>query len=67
VTEPRVTIDDVRKAGFCVAGAKRWFAANRLDFAAFLKDGMAQDEFLRSGDALAAQVVTSKQERAARG
>lgn len=63
----RITIDDIRKAGHCVKGARRWFEANGLDFAAFLKGGISEQEFLATNDALAEQVVTRKKERQARG
>lgn len=56
----KVTIDDVRKAGHCVAGARRWFDAHGLDFRKFLKEGIPVEDFLASGDALAQQVVDRK-------
>ena len=59
----RVTIDDIRKAGHCVKGAKAWFERHDLDFRDFLKNGIDVDELLASGDSLAEQVVRSKRER----
>lgn len=59
----RITIDDVRKAGYCVSGARRWFQANNIDFADFIKNGMDADEFVTRGDELAQIVVDKKVER----
>lgn len=61
----RVTIDDVRRAGHCARGAKAWFERHGLDFRAFLKDGIDEEEFLASGDALAERIVKMKREREA--
>lgn len=60
LAEVVVTIEDVRAAGYCVAGARRWFAANGIPFADFLKNGMPADEFISRGDDLARQVVEKK-------
>ncbi|MDX0262886.1 hypothetical protein GOC60_17030 [Sinorhizobium meliloti] len=59
----RVTISDVRAAGYCVRGAREWFARHGLDFRAFLKHGIAEQEALSSGDAIAAEVIKQKRER----
>lgn len=46
-----VTIQDIRNAGFCARGARRWAKENGWDFADFLKNGMpiekmeAQDDY----------------------
>lgn len=60
-----ITMDDVRKAGFC-AGIKtrRWFVDHGFDFQAFIRDGVPAGEFLAKGDALAERVVASKLSRA---
>lgn len=63
--DDRVTIDDVRRAGYCVAGARRWFATHEIDFADFLRNGLPAEEFVARGDELAKQVVDKKFERAA--
>ena len=59
----RVTIGDVRAAGHCVRGAKDWFGRHGLDFRAFLRDGIEEDEFLTKGDALARRIVDMKRAR----
>lgn len=63
----KVTIDDIRKAGYCAAGARRWFAAHGIPFAPFLKDGIDADELIARGDGLAETVVARKREREAGG
>lgn len=52
-----VTIDHVRAASMCVAGARAWFARQGLDFRAFLRDGIPASVMLATGDAMAARVV----------
>ena len=58
-----ITIADIRRAGHCRAGARRWFEAHGLDFAAFLKHGIDEEDFIARGDALAARVVDLKRKR----
>jgi hypothetical protein len=59
----RITIDDVRKAGHCVAGARTWFRLQGLDFAKFLSEGISEVDFLATGDQLAQDIVNRKRER----
>ena len=65
--EMTITIEDVRKAGYCVRGARQWFSAHGMNFRTFLTDGIPADEFVEKGDALAARVVALKVEREHRG
>jgi len=51
-----ITMDDIRRH-HCVAGIRRWFAANGLDFRDFMKNGIESDVLLATGDALAVAVV----------
>ena len=68
MSEPlRITIDDVRRAGHCVRGARRWFEAHDLDFRTFLKEGLPAQAFLDTEDALGIQVVERTIERAGHG
>lgn len=60
---PIIRIDDIRKAGHCVTGAREWFERHGLDFRAFLKDGIPADEFIEKGDALSKRIVERKLER----
>jgi hypothetical protein len=59
----RITITDVRRAGYCASGARRWFEANGFDFRAFLKDGIPAPDLLATGDALAQRAVAAGLER----
>lgn len=58
-----ITISDIRAAGHCPSGIKRWFDAQGLDFRDFLKNGIPAKDFLASGDGQAEQVVRRKLER----
>jgi len=59
----RITITDIRKAGHCVSGARRWFETQDMDFRDFLKDGIDSKVLLDTGDAFAVNVVRLKRER----
>jgi hypothetical protein len=58
-SDQKITIDDIRKTGHCVAGARDWFSRHDLDFRDFLRNGISEQKFLASGDVLAAEVVTA--------
>ena len=58
-----ITIEDVRRAGHCTRGARRWFEAHDMDFRAFLNEGIDAGEFTAKGDGLAQRVVDLKQGR----
>lgn len=59
----KVTIDDCRKAGHCPSGIRRWFEHYGFDFRDFLRNGIAEDVFLATGDAHAERIVMLKRER----
>lgn len=59
----RITIDDVRLAGHCVAGARDWFGRHGLDFRDFIRNGIAEETFLASGDGIAVEIVKAKRDR----
>lgn len=59
-----ITFQDVRDAGYCASGQRRWFEAYNLDFRDFLKNGITEERLLSTGDALAQRVVDMKLERA---
>lgn len=46
----KITITDLRRAGHCAVGIKRWFDAQGLDFKSFLKDGIDDDVLRATGD-----------------
>lgn len=58
-----ITIADVRYAGYCSSGARRWFKSYGLDFRDFVENGINEAAFLATGDALAQRVVDVKRER----
>jgi hypothetical protein len=60
---PIIRIDDIRLAGYCASGARRWFEQHGLDFRDFLKNGIRADAFTAAGDHLAALVVERKRAR----
>lgn len=55
-----ITINDVRKAGFCPSGARHWFEAYGFDFRDFVKNGLPAKTLLATGDAQAQAVVDRK-------
>lgn len=62
--DPIITINDIRKAGHCPAGARSWFQDHGLDFRAFMRNGARASELLAvEGNELARQVIERKRER----
>lgn len=53
----RVTITDIREAGFCAGGARRWFESYDLDFRDFVKNGISAEALLATNDSYADRVV----------
>ncbi len=41
----RITCEDAREMGLCVAGQRRFFAAHGLDFRRFVREGFDVSEF----------------------
>ena len=46
---------------YCAGGARRWAARLRLDWAAFVRDGVESDVLLATGDAMAIRLVEHAQ------
>lgn len=63
----RTTISDIRRAGHCVAGAREWFRLHRLDFRAFLREGIETEKLLATNDQLALDVVNHQRKRTDHG
>jgi hypothetical protein len=63
----KITIDDIRKTGHCVAGARDWFFRHDLDFRDFIRNGIEEEKFLASGDVIAAQIVQATRDRRGNG
>ena len=52
-----ITMRDIRAAGMCSKGARKWFNRNGLEWSEFLKDGIDSDEILKTGDAMGKRVI----------
>lgn len=63
----RITINDIRKTGHCVAGIRTWFTLHGLDFKTFLQEGLPASVLLDTGDELARDVVAKVKERNSNG
>ncbi len=55
-----ITIQDVRNARYCASGARTWFRSYGLDFRDFMENGITEERFLATGDAMAQRVVDMK-------
>ncbi len=55
-----ITVTDIRKQGYCVAGIRTWFSSHKLDFRSFLQHGVESDKLLATNDELARKVVEAK-------
>lgn len=54
---------DMRALGYCNRGARQWFARHRLDWSDFLNQGIAAEQLLATGDAMAEEVVAIAKQR----
>lgn len=52
-----VTIQHVRQAKMCSKGTREFFERHNLDWNKFVKEGLPEEQFLATNDAMAAQVV----------
>lgn len=59
----KIYIEDCRRAGHCPSGIRRWFESYGFDFRAFLRNGIDEETFLKTGDAHAIRIVNLKRER----
>lgn len=50
-------MSDIRKANMCSRGTRAFFLARGWDFQEFLKNGLDEEFFIKTGDAMALQVV----------
>ena len=46
-----------KRRGFCRGGMRQWFIANGLDYADFVRHGIAEEKLLAVGDAFAIATV----------
>ena len=52
-----VTIKDVRKAKYCMSGARKFFARHGLDWSSFARNGIDEEVLRQTGDAMALKVI----------
>lgn len=53
----KIYMSDIRKANMCAKGTRAFFLARGWDFQEFLKNGLDEEFFIKTGDAMALQVV----------
>lgn len=53
----KVRMEDVRAAKMCSSGARAFFQRHGLDWQEFLRDGIEAEILVKTGDAMALQVV----------
>lgn len=53
----KIYMSDIRKANMCSKGARVFFLQQGWDFQEFLKNGLDEEFFIKTGDAMALQVV----------
>lgn len=63
--EVMITMDDVRKAGHCAAGAKAWFTEHGFDMKRIVQGGIPLSEFDGIDDANFNRVISAAQQRVA--
>lgn len=52
-----VYMSDIRAAKMCSKGTRDFFMRHNMDWTTFLKEGLPAEEFIRTKDAMALQVV----------
>ena len=63
----RLTIEDVRRAGHCVRGAKAWCEQHEIDFRDFLKNGYPLESVAALKDGYGDQIIARKLARRSSG
>lgn len=58
-----VTMRDIRACKMCSGGTRDFFTRHGLDWSRFLKEGLPEDDFIATGDAMALQVVEAARGR----
>lgn len=62
-----VRVDHVRACRLCFSGARKWFAANNLDWRDFLENGLSAEILRATGDPFALQVIAVAEQEASNG
>lgn len=58
-----VKMTDIRSLKFCSNGARNFFKKHGMDWSEFIKNGLPESEFLRTGDHMAMQAVEQSRKR----
>ncbi len=64
-TPLRVTVQDLRRARYCLAGARPWFRRHGFDWQDFLTHGIAAERLMAADATLARPVIRAAEARAA--
>lgn len=56
-SEPHVYMKHIRAAKLCAGGTRKWWTDNGLDWNDFLKNGIAGERLIETGDPLALRPV----------
>jgi hypothetical protein len=62
----RVTLEDIRAARYCLAGARIWFRRQGFDWPDFLDNGLDAERLRATGDALTVPVIRAAELREGR-
>jgi hypothetical protein len=52
-----ITMDEIRRAGFCASGSRRWFEQHGMDFRKIVREGITVRDLLATKDGNAQHVV----------
>lgn len=58
-----VTMKDIRACRMCSSGTRDFFKRHGMDWNKFLSEGLPEDDFIATGDAMAMQVVEAARGR----
>lgn len=58
-----VTMKDIRACRMCSGGTRDFFRRHNMDWNKFLSEGLPEEQFIATGDAMAMQVVRKARER----
>lgn len=58
-----VTIKDIRACKMCSGGTRAFFNRHGMDWNKFLAEGLPEEDFIATGDAMAMQVVEAARGR----
>jgi hypothetical protein len=58
-----VTMKDVRACRMCSGGTRDFFKRHNMDWSRFVAEGLPEEDFIATGDAMAMKVVETARER----